>query len=291
MKSMTGYGKAVAQKDGRTVTIELKSVNNRYLDILSRLPKGMAAYDDIIKRAIQKNAVRGTFEVFLTYVNLSDTARAVRVDMNLAQSYIDASKQLRDKFCLDADFPTVALMRMPEVITIDVASDDEKIVAELVEKSANEAMKQLNIMRETEGKGICTDLQHLIDNLLALLQKAVKRAPKVVEDYKEKFTKRIKDLACIDDVDSSRLLTEIAIFADKTDVNEEIQRLTSHIEQFAKMLLDKEAVGRKLDFLSQEMVREINTLGSKSNDVELTSYVVKMKNEVEKIKEQIRNVE
>lgn len=291
MLSMTGYGKGISDENGRIVTVEIKSVNNRYLDISSRVPKGMAFADDIIRRVIRSNAERGSFDVYYEYANKSDSAKKVQADVPLAREYYAASKKLSTEFVMENDVSVLALMRFPEVLSVVSDKDDEEVVARLTEKSAVAAMEKLNGMRKVEGNGIEKDLRRLIDNTLATLQKAILRAPEVVSDYREKLNKRMTELLGNVKVDENLLINEVAFFADKADINEEISRLSSHIDQFLKAFKEKGAIGRKLDFLSQEMVREINTMGSKSNDRELTEFVVAMKNEVEKIKEQIRNVE
>lgn len=291
MLSMTGYGKGISEDKSRTVTVEIKSVNNRYLDISSRVPKGMAFADDIIRRVIRANAERGSFDVFYQYVNRSDSAKKVYADLPLAKEYYAASKKFSTEFVMENDVSVLALMRFPEVLTVVSDEDDEEVIASLTEKSALLAMQKLNEMRSAEGKGIEKDLKRLIDNTLCELQKAVLRAPEVVNDYRDKLNKRMTEVLGGVKVDENLLINEVAFFSDKADINEEISRLKSHIDQFLKAFNERGAIGRKLDFLTQEMVREINTMGSKSNDLTLTGCVVAMKNEVEKIKEQIRNVE
>ncbi len=291
MKSMTGYGKGVAVKDARTVSVEIKSVNNRFLDISCKIPKSLLYIDDIIQKAIKASVSRGSFDVYLSYVNLSDSAKKVNVDKALAKEYVTAAKTLRAEFMLEDDYNVTALLRTPDVVSVSVPDDDRDTVSELARSAVAVALKDLEIMRKTEGAGINDDLASLIFNLEKYLLCAKERAPKVVEDYKNGLYARVKELLAGYEPDESKLLNEVAFFADKADINEEISRLCSHINQFKAICSDDKPQGRRLDFLSQEMVREVNTMGSKSNDVTLTGYVVAMKNEVEKIKEQIRNVE
>lgn len=288
---MTGYGRGVASKDKRTVSVEIKSVNNRFLEINCKLPKAMMYIDDAIQKCIKAGAARGSFDVYFSYENLSDSAKKVTVDEALAKEYVAASKTLRSEFMLEDDYNVTALMRTPDVLTVTVPDDDRELVTSLAELAAAEAMKKLDDMRRTEGAGIYKDLTSLVSNLETLLSKAVARAPQVVADYKTGLIARVKELLDGYEPDEAKLLNEVAFFADKADINEEISRLASHIAQFKAICAETVPQGRRLDFLSQEMVREVNTMGSKSNDITLTGYVVAMKNEVEKIKEQIRNVE
>ncbi len=291
MKSMTGYGRGVASRNNRTVTVELKSVNNRFTDISCKLPKSLMYIDDILTKRIKSVISRGSVDVFFSYDNKSDTSKKVTVDEALAAEYVAASKSIRTEFRLADDFGVTALMRAPDVVTVTVPEDDRDEVIALSKLAVDEALVALDNMRRVEGEAIKADLLKLSGNLKEYLEKVIARAPKVVDDYRTALTARIKELLGGVEVDETKLLNEVAFFADKADINEEIQRLGSHIKQFDCICAEDAQQGRRLDFLSQEMVREVNTMGSKSNDVTLTGYVVAMKNEVEKIKEQIRNVE
>ncbi|MCH5162546.1 MAG: YicC family protein [Clostridiales bacterium] len=292
MKSMTGYGKGVATRDKRTVTVELKSVNNRFTEIGCKLPKSLMYLDDVVTKCIKARVSRGSVDVYLTYENLSDSSKKVNIDSALAAEYVAAAKRIRAEYCLADDFAVTALLRTPEVVTVTVPDDDRDTVAELAKEATDTALDNLERMRLAEGKSIYDDLYKLVGNLDAYLKLAISRAPLVVSEFKKNVTARVKELLDGHEVDEAKLLNEVAFFADKADINEEISRLSSHIAQFRAICDDGSSPqGRRLDFLSQEMVREVNTMGSKSNDLTLTGYVVAMKNEVEKIKEQIRNVE
>lgn len=291
MKSMTGYGKGVCARDGNTVTVELKAVNNRYLEINTRLGKSFAALEDALRKQIGAVIKRGSVDVYFSYENTDGSRSEVAVDMALAEKYVAAAKSLRDQFMLDDDFGTVALLRSPEVAQVRPKETDIALIAALAAEATKEALGQLNAMRETEGAAAKADLTRLVKGIVSALEKAILRAPLVVEAYREKLRARMTEVLNGVAVDETRLLNEVAFFADKADINEEISRLSSHIEQFLTCLDSKEPQGRKLDFLSQEMNREINTMGSKASDLELTRLVVEMKDYLEKIKEQIRNVE
>lgn len=291
MKSMTGYGRGVASKNNRTVSVELKSVNNRFSEISCKLPKALMYLDDTVQKRVKSIISRGSIDVYLTYENLSESSKKLTVDRALASEYATVAKTLRTEFRLDDDFGVTALMRTPDVITVSVPDDDRDEVIMLTKLATDEALVKLDEMRSREGEAVKKDLLKLIANLSDYLSKAKERAPLVVADYKAGLEKRIKELLNGIEPDETKLLNEVAFFADKADINEEIQRLGSHIDQFKSICGENAPQGRRLDFLSQEMVREVNTMGSKSNDITLTGYVVAMKNEVEKIKEQIRNVE
>lgn len=291
MKSMTGYGKGVCSRDGKTVTIEIKAVNNRYLEINSRLGKSFAVCDEIIRKEIGRTVKRGSVDVYFSYENVSGANAELKLDLSLAAEYVKASKKLRDEFMLDGDMGSTALLRFPDVVSLQPLKDDPELIKDVTREAAAEAVRSLDAMRVTEGASIKADLTGLVATIVAALEKVIKRAPVVVEDYRAKLRQRISEVLKEVPVDEARLLNEVAFFADKADINEEISRLSSHINQFVTCLESDEPQGRKLDFLSQEMNREINTMGSKSNDIELTRYVVEMKNQLEKIKEQIRNVE
>lgn len=291
MNSMTGYGKFVVTEQDRQVTVEMKSVNNRYLEINCRIPKALSAVEDAVKRTVKKYLRRGSVDVFFSYENNSAQGKKLTVDEVLASAYVDAAKRLALKYDIENSFTVTDLLRTNDVVKIDAEDDDEGLLKELVEKCAEGAVKELNRMRGVEGATIRDDLNKLIGNIDSELTKAEKRAPMVVEDYSVRLRARIEELLNGVPTDEARLMNEVAFFADKADVNEEISRLHSHIAQFRAALDSSDPQGRNLDFLSQEIGREINTMGSKSNDTELTNLVIYMKNELEKIKEQIRNVE
>lgn len=291
MRSMTGYGKGVANSTGKQITVEIKTVNNRYLDINLRLPRALGFLDGAIRKIIQDGLKRGNVEVYFNYEQAAEDSKTVSVDLSLAEKYVAAAKSLRTQFVLTDDFGVSALMRSPEVVTMTAPEDDAELIEKLTKEATNKAIDALNAMREVEGEGIKADLSSILGRIVGLLEKVILRAPEVVTEYRQKIKNRIEEILAGVAVDEARLLNETAFFADKADINEEISRLNSHIAQFTDGLVSDEPQGRKLDFLSQEMNREINTIGSKCNDSALSAYVVEMKNELEKIKEQIRNIE
>lgn len=291
MKSMTGYGKGEAADEHRKVTVELKAVNNRYLEINTRFSKALNFVDDAVRKAISAVVRRGTVDVMYTYALTGESDKAVHVDMPLASEYLSAAKSMRDELALADDITVMGILRLPDVLSLTAAEGNRDEITALFVSATQNAAAELDKMRCVEGAGVKADFKKLIGNIVKALTSVVARAPKVVVDYRDKLKKRITEL--LDGVapDETRIAMEVAVFADKCDINEEISRLTSHIDQFLAAIESEEPQGRRLDFLSQEMNREINTMGSKANDLELTKLVIEMKNELEKIKEQIRNVE
>lgn len=288
---MTGYGKSTVNKDGRELSVEIKSVNNRYLEINARLTKALSSQEDLVRRIIKSKLARGSVDVFFNYIDNAPSDKSVHVDTMLIEGYVAAAEEINRRFGLENNFTVSDAMRIPEAVKIETVDADENALAFLVSEALNDACDKLCAFREKEGAGIKEDLVHLVGNIEIELEKVKQRVPEVVTEYRQKLFERVKVLLDGVEVDQAKLLNEVTFFADKADINEEISRLSSHIAQFYGELEKDEQVGRKLDFLSQEMNREINTMGSKANDFRLTDSVLKMKNELEKIKEQIRNVE
>lgn len=291
MKSMTGYGKSVVEDGGLRLTVEIKSVNNRYIEINCRMPKMLSAFEDVAKKAVKSALSRGSVDLFFSFENGGEVGKKIVVDELLAESYVNAAKSVGEKFGIKNDLKASEVLRFPDVIRTEAAEFDEDALRVLVTRGTQRAVESLVSMRAIEGATIKADLTRIIDGIDAALAKAEERAPKVVSEYAEKIRIRITELLDSVEIDEARLVNEVAFFADKADINEEISRLHSHIAQFRDALESDKPQGRNLDFISQEIGREINTMGSKSNDAQLTSLVVLMKNELEKIKEQIRNVE
>lgn len=291
MKSMTGYGKGEAENESRKITIELKAVNNRYLEVNSRIAKAFSFADDIVKKCIQDKIKRGSVDVMFSYSVSSGSGKTVTVDYSLAAEYVKAANILSGECGIANDVSVSSLLRLPDLFSVSSAPENVEELTGLFRTATVNAVTELDKMRETEGESIKRDLARLVGNIADGLKQAAERAPLVITDYKEKLKKRITELCDGITVDEARMAAEVAFFADRCDINEEVSRLSSHIEQFLTALELSETQGRRLDFLSQEMNREINTMGSKANDLTLTNIVIGMKNELEKIKEQIRNVE
>lgn len=292
MISMTGYGKSTVEQDGRTLTVELKSVNHRFLDVSAKLPRMFIAYEDAIRSGIGKYLTRGHVDVYINYVRSADTDKQVTVDLALATGYVNAAKSLAEAFPeLRNDFSVNSLMKSGDVLTLTQAEDDAEILRQMLVAAVDEAARSLAEMRKIEGEALKRDLLAKIDVFEGLLNKVKTIAPQVVESYRAKLTERVTEALSGVAVDESKLANEVCFFADKSCIDEEITRLTSHIARARELLNSSEPVGRKLDFLIQEFNRETNTICSKSSFLDLTDTALAMKNEIEKLREQIQNVE
>ena len=291
MYSMTGYGKGSATGDGREMTVELKSVNHRYLDVGMRLPRHLSFLEDPIRSALTARLSRGHIDVFVNYRNLRSDARSVEIDVPLLTAFVAAAKQANETLALRDDLSLTAALRLPDVSNVREADEDTDAVLALLNAAINGAIDNMLVMREQEGNRLGVYLGNCTDTVESLTEQIAKRSPVVVAEYRTKLDERIQTLLGNVEVDRARLATEVAIFADKASIDEEISRLHSHIAQMRSLLLDKEPAGRKLDFVVQEMNREFNTIGSKANDGELTKLVLSGKAEIEKIREQVQNIE
>lgn len=292
MKSMTGYGKGVAKTDDRELIVELKSVNHRFLDISTKMPRAFAAYEDVIRTTLARSVARGHVDVFVNYRLTGASDKAVSVDMSLAAGYVEAANKIRHAFPdLRDDFSVSSLLKSPEVLTLEQAEDDAETIKTMLCESLAEAVDNLNQMRETEGNKLKKDILWKIDAVDGLLQQINAFAPTVVETYRQKLRQRVESALQDVQLDETKLANEVCFFADKCCIDEETTRLAAHITSARKILQSAEPVGRQLDFLLQEFNRETNTICSKSADVQLTDVALQMKNELEKIREQIQNLE
>ena len=291
MYSMTGYGKGIATGDGREMAVELKSVNHRYLDVGMRLPRHLSFLEDPIRSALSARLSRGHIDVFVNYRNLRSDARSVEIDVPLLTAFVAAAKNANETLALKDDLSLTAALRLPDVSNVREADEDVNAVLALLHIAIGGAIDGMLVMREQEGRRLAEYLGNCTDTVESLAEQIAARAPLVVAEYRTKLEERIQTLLGNVDVDRSRLATEVALFADKASIDEEISRLHSHIAQMRQLLLDFEPAGRKLDFVVQEMNREFNTIGSKANDGELTKLVLTGKAEIEKIREQVQNVE
>ena len=291
MKSMTGYGKGVAARDGRELVIELKSVNHRFLDIGIRVPRMLGCTEDTIRKVLNTRLSRGHVDVFISYRNTREDAKSVRIDTQLLTAYVTAARQAPAHLGLEDDLTLANVLRLPDVCEIVAADEDTDALIALADEATNAAVDALETMREAEGERLKAALQAGVDAMAAYRERILMRAPLVVEDYRKKLTERIESVLSDTEIDRARLATEIALFADRACIDEELVRLQSHITQFRTYLEASEPIGRKMDFIIQEMNRECNTIGSKANDTELTNAVLLCKAEIEKLREQIQNVE
>ena len=291
IKSMTGYGRSVETRNGRDFTVEVRSVNNRYLDCAVRLPRLVAFGEDAVKQAVKNTISRGKVDVFVSVRSEGGEQGTVTLNTALAEGYLAAMRQMAETFGLENDVKVSELSRLPEVFTVDKPEvDEEALLADLMAVT-NEALAGYDAMRTTEGAALDHDLRSRGARILELVGQVEKQSPKTVSDYRARLEAKLREVLANTAIDESRILTEAAIFADKVAVDEETVRLRSHLHQMNAMLDAGGAVGRKLDFLLQEMNREANTIGSKCTDVAVARIVVDIKAELEKIREQVQNVE
>ena len=291
MYSMTGYGRGTASLDGRELTIELKSVNNRFLDIGMKLPRQLSFLEDSLRKLLNDSLNRGHVDVFVNYRNLRSDAKTVRVDEALLLAYLTSARESAKALDLMDDLTLSRALTLPDVTTILPADEDQDALRSLGEAVMTEAIGNLKAMRRKEGERLKLDLSARMDTMTGYAAAIEQRAPAVAEEYRAKLTARIEEMLGETEVDRARLATEVAIFADRAAIDEEIVRLNTHLIHFRELLEADEPVGRKMDFLVQEMNRECNTIGSKANDAELTSIVLLSKAEIEKLREQIQNIE
>ena len=291
MLSMTGYGKGEYAEGGLELTCEIKTVNNRYLDVSIKAPRIFAAYEDVVRNTIRKKMTRGHADVYISLKDKREKESALAPDLALAASYVAAAKALREAFPdLPDDVTLSSVLRYPEVLKQeDTVSLDEEMTNAL-DVALNMALDNLNDMRLVEGEKLKADMLARVATIEGLVNEVQTRAPLVAAEYREKLTARVKEYLADVKMDEGRLLTEVAVFTDKSNIDEELTRLHSHIEQF-RSIAEEGIVGRKLDFLIQEFNREANTTCSKSNDVTITRAGLALKNEIEKIREQVQNIE
>ena len=291
MKSMTGYGKGVAASDGRELTVELKSVNHRFLDVSMRLPRVLSCIEDTLRQTIAERLVRGHVDVFVNYRNTRTDAKTVRVDDTLLNAYVTAARAANESLGLRDDLTLSNVLRLPDVTEIVPADEDADALKTLAEDATNLALNGLIDMRIAEGARLRAALMSGVNAMDAYREEILARAPFVAEEYRKKLNERIESVLNDTEIDRARLATEVALFADRCCIDEELVRLKSHIAQFRTYLDTAEPVGRNMDFIVQEMNRECNTIGSKANDAALTKAVLACKAEIEKLREQIQNVE
>ncbi len=291
IKSMTGYGKSEQTIDSLNVTVEIKSVNHRYFEFSARVPREYGFLEEKLKKYCNSLITRGKVECYVSVEDLEEREMEVNVNETLAAGFVKALKELSERFGLKDDISAVTLSRYPDVITLHKASEDEERIWNAVKTVAETAVSKFIEMRETEGSKLRGDILSRADYIIECVEFIEGRSPETVREYNEKLKQRMKELLGDAAVDEQRLLNEAAIYADKIAVDEETVRLRSHISQLREFMNSSEAIGRKLDFLVQEINREANTIGSKAQDVDIAKKVIAIKAEVEKIREQVQNIE
>ncbi len=292
VSSMTGFGRGKVAQDGREMTVELKSVNHRYLDLSFRMPRHISFAEDTLRTALNDSLSRGHVDVYVNYRNTRSDAKEVRIDTALLGAYLKSVKAAAAELREENDMTLSNALRLPDVTDIVEADEDDEAVKALTKEAVDKAIAELITARRGEGERLANDLTERLATVDELRGKIETRAPMVVEEYRIKLNERIEAmLGGTVEVDAQRLATEVALFADKASIDEELVRLKSHTAQARELLSQSEAAGRRLDFVVQEMNREFNTIGSKANDAEIARLVILGKAELEKIREQVQNIE
>lgn len=291
VSSMTGFGRASELIDGLDITVEIKSVNHRYFEFSSRIPRAYQFLEEKLKHLCQQKIARGKAEVSVMIEDNNESSSAVEINRAFAKGYIEALKQLSREFKIKNDVKVSTVASHPEIFKVKRVSLDDEVVSSAVLKVADKAIESFISMRAVEGEKLAEDIENRSNTILSKVEIIEKRSPETVKAYRERLENRIKELLEDAKVDEQRLITETAIFADKVAVDEETVRLRSHISQLLSLIKGDGSVGKKLDFIVQEMNRETNTIGSKAQDVEIAHIVVDIKSEIEKIREQVQNIE
>ncbi|MBO5955860.1 MAG: YicC family protein [Clostridia bacterium] len=290
LKSMTGFGRAEKTVDQFNVKVNLKSVNHRYLDLAVRVPKYYYFVEDKIRQVASKYISRGKVEVFVSVERTEGNDKSITLDKGVAENYISALRSIAD-FGLEDDIKISTIAQYHDIFKIETDEADEEYITSIITGVFEEAAEDFVNTRVNEGKNMEADIMSHLDNLETNLKKVEKRYPEIVAEYKSRLEKKISEVLADVNVEETRIITEAAIFAERTDIGEETVRLSSHINEFRKAIKTDLPIGKKLDFMIQEMNRETNTMGSKANDVEISKIIVDMKSEIEKIREQIQNIE
>lgn len=291
IRSMTGFGRCEIQSGEKKFTVEMKGVNHRYLDVNIRMPKKLFFFETAIRSYLKKYIQRGKVDIFVTYEDLSEGQMSLKYNEALASEYLDYFRQMEEKFGLENDVRISALSRYPEVFTMEEQDVDEEEMWNGLREALDGACVQFVSARETEGEKLREDLIGKLDDMKAVVEKIEERSPQILSEYREKLEEKVKELLADTQIDESRIAAEVVLFADKICTDEEIVRLKSHIDHMKSTLQAGEGIGRKLDFIAQEMNREANTILSKANDLTVSNYGIDLKTEIEKVREQIQNIE
>lgn len=291
IKSMTGFGRCEIQNGSKKFTVELKGVNHRYLDMNIRMPKKLNFFETSIRTLLKKYANRGKIDIFINYEDTSENQVSLKYNAALASEYLKYFKQMEEEFGLENDIRVSALSRYPEVITMEEQCDDEEELWNGLKEALEGAFGQFVETRTTEGANLKKDILDKLEGMRKLISYIEERSPEIIAEYRGKLENKVKELLADVQMEESRIASEVILFADKICTDEEIVRLRSHISHMQDTLGEKEGIGRKLDFIAQEMNREANTILSKANDLEISNCAISLKTEIEKIREQIQNIE
>ncbi|MBO4337206.1 MAG: YicC family protein [Lachnospiraceae bacterium] len=291
IKSMTGFGRGEVEENSRRFTVEIKSVNHRYLDVTVKMPKKLNYFESSIRGLLKEYIQRGKVDVFITFEDYSVTGQSVCYNEQIAAEYMNYLEQMSKRFGLENDVRLSVLSRYPEVFSLEDVEVDETEIWKSLEKAVRKAAEMFIESRKKEGETLRKDLLEKLDGMLEHVDFIEKRSPELVSEYKEKIYEKVRELLADAQIDDNRILMEVTLFADKICVDEETVRLRSHIENTKQMLIDGGSIGRKLDFMAQEMNREANTTLSKSGSLDISNHAIELKSEIEKIREQIQNLE
>lgn len=292
IKSMTGFGRCEVQDESRKFTVEMKSVNHRYLDANIRMPKKLNFFETAIRSLLKQSVQRGKVDIFITYEDLSEQQVSLKYNEVLAAEYLSYFEKMQEKFSLENDIRVSTLSRYPEVLTMEEQAVDEEKLWKGLKKALDGAIRQFVETRTSEGEHLREDLIEKLDNMLKLVGCIEERSPQIIAEYRDKLETKVKELLADTQIEDSRIAAEVVIFADKICTDEEVVRLRSHIVHMKDTLVsDDSGIGRKLDFIAQEMNREANTILSKANDLEISNIGIELKTEIEKVREQIQNIE
>ncbi|MBR4733382.1 MAG: YicC family protein [Lachnospiraceae bacterium] len=291
IKSMTGFGRCEVTENNRKFTVEMKAVNHRYLDVNVKMPKKLNFFESSIRNELKNYISRGKVDLFITYEDLSENTSNVHYNKELAAEYLKYLRQIQQDFGLDDDIRVSTLSKYPDVFTMEENEGDEEEIWKELKKALDGASEMFVQSRIAEGENLKNDLIAKLDNMLKLVDFIAQRSPQIIAEYRQKLQEKVKEMLGDNTVDEARLVTEVTIFADKVCVDEEMVRLRSHVETTKNALIEGGSIGRKLDFIAQEMNREANTILSKSNDLEISNCGIELKTEIEKVREQIQNIE
>ena len=291
IKSMTGFGRSELSDEKRKITFEMKSVNHRYLDVNIKMPKKMNFFEAAIRNELKNYIQRGKVDIFINFEDFSENNVSVRYNRDIAEEYLKYLNQMAEDFGLENDIRVSSLSRYPEVFTMEDQSPDEEEIWKLLKKAIDTASEEFVETRKNEGGNLKNDLLVKLEEMLGHVDFIEERSPRIIDEYKQKLKEKVEEMLQGVQMDENRLITEVTIFADKVCVDEELVRLRSHIEATRKILTEGGSVGRKLDFIAQEMNREANTILSKTTDLESSERAIELKTEIEKVREQIQNIE
>ena len=292
IKSMTGFGRCEVMEGDRRFTVEMKGVNHRYLDTNIRMPKKLNFFETSIRSLLKKSVQRGKVDIFITYEDLTESQMTLKYNETLAGEYLSYFKRMAEDFSLENDIRVSSLSRYPEILTMEEQALDEEELWKGLKKALDGAVAQFVETRGAEGENLRDDLTGKLDGVLKLVGYIEERSPQILAEYREKLTTKVRELLADTQIEDNRIAAEVVIFADKICTDEEVVRLRSHVEHMKETLLSEEnGIGRKLDFIAQEMNREANTILSKTNDLEISNRAIELKTEIEKVREQIQNIE